>query len=314
MNSEYTHSIERKIRELIRDYSKKGYRVITEPNSNLIPRFLENFRPDIIALSNEDNVVIEIKSSGKNTDFKKLEELANIVNSMENWRFELVFTNPKNRINSNNQLIIIDNGKITERVATVKRLLNQNSIEPAFLIGWATLEASIRNKLKSINIKKEIINRPSLHIIKNLFSFGLINHSTLRKLENINNKRNKLIHGFESNISYANINEVLEVIELLTGTGDSSEIYDWLSFLDLEYYDDIHSLYRSVSENDDYGMFSTTENNNKYYVKSDIADEVLELKNKGQKDEMLEIIVNEYMGEMDPEGFYSFHRAMEKDD
>ena len=156
--------------------------------------------------------------------------------------------------------------------ACPKLLINQNLIEPAFLIGWATLEASVRNKLKSLDIKKEIINRPTLHIIKNLFSFGLINHSTLRKLEEINDKRNKLVHGFESNITYINVNEILDVIELLTGTGDSSKIYDWLSFLDLEYYDDIHSLYRSVSENDDYGMFSTTVKNNKIYVKSDIIN------------------------------------------
>ncbi|MPN17073.1 hypothetical protein SDC9_164423 [bioreactor metagenome] len=69
-----------------------------------------------------------------------------------------------------------------------------------------------------------------------------------------------------------------------------------------------------MAEVDDYGLFETRRVGKSIFVKSDIVDEELELKDENQQKEMLEIIEEEYMDGMDSEGFYGFHRAMEKDD
>lgn len=314
MESKYRQGIERKIKEIAKDYKNKGYQVIIESNSNLVPEFLFNFQADLIALSDNDNVVVEVKSSDSRTDFKKLEELANIVNSREKWRFELVFTNPRDRLKIDSELNLIDSAEIEKRISECKSLLLTNSLESAFLLGWATLEASIRIKLKSINVKDVDIQKPPLHLIKNLFSFGIINQSFLRKLELLNQYRNKINHGFETNINKESVNSLIEIIELLTGKSVNSEIYDWISHLDLEGYEEIYCLYQSVAEIDEYGLFKAYKKGEHIFVKSDIMDEELELSNENKQKEMLEIIEEEYMDGMDSEGFYGFHRAMEKDD
>lgn len=314
MESKYIQGIERKIKEIAKDYKSRGYLVIIEPKSKLVPDFLSNFQPDIIALSDMDNVVIEVKSSDSTTDYNKLEDLANIVNYKENWRFELVITNPKDRLNIERKLNVIDSVKIGKRITDCKSLISSNNIESAFLLGWATLEASIRTKLRLINVKDDDIQKPPLHLMKNLFSYGIINHSVLKKLEKFNQYRNNLIHGFEAEINKEDVKSLIEIIELLTGKSANSEIYDWISFLDLEGYEEIYCLHQSVSEISEYGLFTTYKKGRHIFVKSDIVEEELELKNESQRREMLEIIEEDYMDGMDPEGFYGFHRAMEKDD
>lgn len=314
MESKYIQGIERKIKEIAKDYKNKGYDVIIDPKSKLIPDFLFDFQTDLIALSKMDNVVVQVKSSDSTTDYNKLEELANIVNSKEKWRFELVFTNPRDRLNIEKEHKIIDSAKIGERIIECKSLLSLNSIESAFLLGWATLEASIRTKLRSINIKDDDIQKPSLHLLKNLFSLGIINHNLLKQLEILNQYRNNLIHGFDAEINKENVKSLIEIIELLTGKSANSEIYNWISFLDLEGYEEIYYLHQSVSCISEFGLFTTYRKGHRIFVKSDIVDEVLELKNETQRREMLEIIEEEYMDGMDPEGFYGFHKAMEKED
>ncbi len=314
MESKYLQGIERKINEIIRDYKSKGYQVIIEPEKNLIPEFLSNFQPDLVALSEKDNVVVEVKSSDSKRDFKRLEELANIINSKENWRFELVFTNPKEKLNNENDLNLIDSVKIETRLNECKSLLISNNIDSAFLIGWSTLEASIRTRLKYLNTKEIDFQKPPLYLIKNLFSFGIINQSVLRKLEFLNQFRNKLIHGFETNLNKENVNSLIEIIELLLKKGDNSDIYKWIEQLDLEGYEEIYSLYRSIEETDEYGMFKTYKKGEKTFVKSDSLDEELELNNEKQKLEILKFIEDEYMNGMNSEGFYGFNKAMEKDD
>ncbi|MEA4975295.1 MAG: hypothetical protein VB046_06120 [Paludibacter sp.] len=314
MESQYIQGIERKIKEIAKDYKKKGYEVIVEPQQSLLPEFLKKFQVDLIARSENDNVVIEVKSSSSKTDFKRLEELANIINSTNNWRFELVFTNPKSELQIENNLLIIDSETIVKRITDCKILLNNNNIIPAFLLGWTVFEASLRIKLRSLNMNEELSKKPVLYLIKSLYSLGVISSTVLRNLEQLNQYRNNIFHGFESQILKQDVTELIEIIEMLNGKGKNTDIYDWISNLDLDGYEEIYCLYRSVAEVDDYGLFETRRVGKSIFVKSDIVDEELELKDENQQKEMLEIIEEEYMDGMDSEGFYGFHRAMEKDD
>ena len=54
----------RKIKDLARDYEKKGFEVSISPKGDAIPRFIKelNFMPDLIAKSQEETYVIEVSS------------------------------------------------------------------------------------------------------------------------------------------------------------------------------------------------------------------------------------------------------------
>ena len=63
------------LRALRPQYESKGYTFFIHPTSDLIPPFLRGYRPDAIAVSEKDNVVIEgegSQSAGKaNVVFRK---------------------------------------------------------------------------------------------------------------------------------------------------------------------------------------------------------------------------------------------------
>lgn len=92
----------------------------------------------------------------------------------------------------------------------------------------------------------------------------------------------------------------------------------WLAGIDLENYDDVHSLYMSIQQIDEYGGFTTTrretQNGEQFFIKCDWAEEPLILQSDKARRFMLKHIEQTYCGEMDMEGWYAYHKAMEKDD
>src|SRR5688572_29529149 len=90
-----TKNIEKRIKEIAKDYEDKGFSVIIDPKSSQLPQFLKDFQPDIIAKSKKESVVVEVKTTkGQPSDLKQFERLAEVIAKRKKWRFELVFTNP----------------------------------------------------------------------------------------------------------------------------------------------------------------------------------------------------------------------------
>ncbi|MDQ0878954.1 hypothetical protein QFZ77_007613 [Paenibacillus sp. V4I3] len=95
--------IREKIIEISKEYIDNGYVVFTEPKLTDTPDFLKNYQPDIIAISDKDKVVVEVKSKSTITKSSNLEEIADVVNKQNGWRFELVVTNPSEKSSEDKQ-------------------------------------------------------------------------------------------------------------------------------------------------------------------------------------------------------------------
>lgn len=304
-------NIERRIKEIAKDYESRGFKVSINPKQSELPQFLKGFEPDIIAKNDIESVVIEVKTKGNISELKQFESLANTISQKKNWRFELVFTNPiEQTIHSGfkNELSI---DKQKTRIIEIKQLMQQNHYDAAFLLGWATLEAAIRMKLNYE--KSEALNKPTLSIIKTIYSLGHINQHDYKNLEKLNNQRNYLIHGFDNSIDKKTLDDLLNILTFLIGDSKENVMYEWLEALDLDYYEDIYSLYSTVRDKENIGAF-TFEENDTIEISCDYIDEKLELINDLERKQFLDLIEQEYMDEMDPEGWYGFNRAMEKDD
>ncbi|MBE5090626.1 hypothetical protein IGI03_21630 [Bacillus thuringiensis] len=117
-----------------------------------VPDFLKNFPTDIIAISNDDKVIIEVKSKPILPNSKELENMENLIKQQASWRFELVITNSKN--------------------SGAEKLLESNYLRASFITVWSALETVVRSKLKNEKVKS--INSNVLQSIKNLYTFGLV--------------------------------------------------------------------------------------------------------------------------------------------
>ncbi|WP_425391189.1 hypothetical protein [Ekhidna sp.] len=311
-NKDYIKTIERKIREIANEYTSNGYLVTVNPTGTKLPEFLRGYHPDIIATKEDENVLIEVKTRSDRGDLKRFENLAEEISSLKNWRFEVVFTNPRRKpLALDNQLPLNELG-INNRIEEINKLIRINSFEAAFLLGWATIEAALRHKL--IKEKFKAGEKTTQSIIKTTFSLGLLNQNDYKTLQNINNKRNHLIHGFDQPIDKETVLQVIDLLNNLIGNNRESELLEWIEWVDLDGYEEIYCLYKSVKEKDEYGLFKVIEKDDKYILIAEHMDETLEFNSEEEMQQFTDLIEEEYMDDMDAESWYGFNRAMDKND
>jgi Holliday junction resolvase len=305
-------NIERRIKEIAKDYEVRGFTVTINPNQGNLPDFLKGFEPDIIATSESESVVIEVKSTkGNVSQLKQFESLAKLISQHKNWRFELVFTNAIEQSIQNKYTNEIPLEKIRSRINEVNLLLIGNHYEAAFLLGWTTLEAAIRLKLD--NEKNDSNNKPTLAIIKTIYSLGYINSHDYKKLEALNQKRNLLIHGFDNPIDRNSIDQLINIVTYIIGDSKEVVMNNWLESMDLDEYEDIYALYTTVRYKNNYGAF-TYDETDKIAIGCTYIEGKLILENEDEYVQFLNLIEQEYMDDMDAESWYGFKRAMDKDD
>ena len=97
-------------------------------------------------------------------------------------------------------------------------------------------------------------------------------------------------------------------------------IYDfdeWFDLIELEDYEDVNDLYRSVEECTEYGRFNTQEargEDNGWVVTSLDLDYALHLKTEKAREYFLTVIEDKYCEGTSMEGWYDYCRQMEKGD
>ncbi|HBS86442.1 MAG: hypothetical protein A2W91_19700 [Bacteroidetes bacterium GWF2_38_335] len=99
----------------------------------------------------------------------------------------------------------------------------------------------------------------------------------------------------------------------------TSNFKEWVDFVELENYEEIYCIYRSVSDIDEWGAFKCTEKKTSkgsmYFLKCDYCDDTLMLASEKAREYFLKYIESTYVkSDMDIEGWYYFNREMEKND
>ena len=85
-------------RRVARQYKALGYDVLEQPASELLPAFMQGVRPDIVARSTSDNVVIEVKTPASLKGSNNFVGIAERVSHHPDWRFELVVLGEEERL------------------------------------------------------------------------------------------------------------------------------------------------------------------------------------------------------------------------
>lgn len=205
-----------KVRQVARQYEKNGYKVVIKPQRNDIPSFIKNYEPDIIAKSESDNVVIEIKRRADFATIEKLRETADIINKRANWRFELIVISGSEESSEQRRKSTQELGQddITNNLSTVHEMLQKGYLDSAFLLLWGTFESIARQLLLIDN--KNLNNKTPLVLIKTLFSFGYLTRTDLDNLENLFGTRNQIVHGYKAtNFDKKNIDKLIAIVKKL---------------------------------------------------------------------------------------------------
>lgn len=212
----------KKIRELAREYKKKGFIVSVEPTGNAIPDFIRkfNYTPDLIAISQEESHVIEVSSRDTVERLRKISKLVDAIEKERGWRFILVMTNP--RVSSvettqptipelsDLQLAYKKLSKLVELSHTYKHEFNHAIL----LLAWSIVEGALRMYNYTGKSKKPV--RAPRSVIRDAVMFGFITQKEGEFLDYIAEIRNSVAHGaFDRKIRTASLNKLVKFCRTL---------------------------------------------------------------------------------------------------
>lgn len=183
--------VRRKVREVAREYERAGYRVLVEPSLAERPGFLASFHPDLIAVGDEESVVVEVKTGRGFVRSGEFRELAARVNDQPGWRFELVVTNPKRRAEGEAQPWALP---LAERhLAQARELTKTGQSEAALLLLWASIEAFLRRLARDEDVA--LGGLTTTQLVQQLATEGLLERTSYRTLWAAVTLRNQIAHG-----------------------------------------------------------------------------------------------------------------------
>jgi uncharacterized protein YutE (UPF0331/DUF86 family) len=187
----------KRITAIAREYAEKGYDVNVSPNRDELPEFLQNFRPDIVATSYNENVVVEVKAWKNLVKSPYLPKLAKAIEENEGWRFEMVVTNPRRKNEPiEDDIDVLNKEDIIKRIDEIKHLLEIEQIEAAILLGWSAIEGTLRLLAKHERVK--IKRRTPSYVAKKMLNLGIITQEDHDILHDAIELRNAVIHGYKT--------------------------------------------------------------------------------------------------------------------
>jgi hypothetical protein len=190
------------------EYRRRGYQVSIEPVGDAVPEFLAGFRPDIIARSDQESVVVEVKVGVRMSAVDRYQELAQRVNAQPGWRFDLVYVDVAQVSGT-----LPDLSEIGDRTARAQNLLASGDSEAAFLLLWGSLEALLR--LLAERLRLPVTTLPPSALLRELYSAGELGRDAYSLAMDLLALRNSLVHGFSAQVDENKIRRFAAVVATL---------------------------------------------------------------------------------------------------
>jgi len=192
----------RKLAETASEYRTKGYRVIVSPSADETPSFLHDCSPDLIAVSDDDRVVVEVKSAPA-IESSRTVRIAEAVAANPPWRFELVTANPSAApdVPAFGDLVPAD--RVRELFADAEVLVRQHHPEAAALVAWGAIEAVLRGRAIAAGLDLE--RQSSSSLLTELYGSGALEPALYQQLLALMEFRNAVAHGFRPRGAVPNI-------------------------------------------------------------------------------------------------------------
>ncbi|MEH2209282.1 hypothetical protein [Nostoc sp.] len=205
-----------KVKFLAEKYETQGFRVLLEPKTDELPFDLGNYQPDIIAIKDGSSLVIEVKNSLNRLSVDRLKAIAEEVSTHPGWHFLLVTLEDieaKSLPGTSEQFPSWQ--ELTNRFMQAHKLIENDEIEPAFLLMWSIFEGALRKRAVDVSIPIERF--PVIGLLRHLYSLGELSISQFDLAQACFEVWNRLAHGYIENLNLPVVHNLDNLVrELLT--------------------------------------------------------------------------------------------------
>ena len=180
------------LNRLKESYEHQGFQFFIEPLPQMLPAFLQGFRPDAIALKPGENHIVEVKFGRSPGAERRLETVARLLSGHPEWQLKVFYESgrPEDLV----RFSVPTARQVQEELAEAEQLARTGHAKAAFLLGWSVLEAIARTHAEHAGTASQRQYSPAL-TVQSLEMGGLIDAETGRDLRSKAQLRNLAAHG-----------------------------------------------------------------------------------------------------------------------
>jgi hypothetical protein len=186
---------DRLLSEVAESYIRKGYPVTIKPLEEDLPEFLREFRPDLLVITPEEKVVVEVKGSDKLRPEDFFERLEKAVQAHPGWSYRFVLHNVREKELKEALLPALGFDEIRERLDAGEQLASSGLLDSALVVIWSAVEGTLRQM--AADEKLTIPNQGPGALITILYSEGSLSREDYDVLKRLLEIRNRAAHGFQ---------------------------------------------------------------------------------------------------------------------
>jgi len=187
------------IKTITEDLEDKGYTVFIEPSTSMIPFDLQNYRPDILATNDRENLIVEVRSRSTPRSIEQYKQISETVSKQKNWRFMLTTVDDRYQSEESGIKTDIDTEAFPKILHKLDRLFETESYDLALPYLWSVYISGMRTIGYKHGVPIDVTTDKS--VLNYMYSLGEISNEEFKKSLFFFNLRNKLIHTFDIQIT-----------------------------------------------------------------------------------------------------------------
>jgi hypothetical protein len=176
-------------RSVAREYRKRGYEVVEQPQGDGLPPFLRGFAPDLIAMKDDDRAVVEIKTAEGLRGSNEIRELAAVIEAHAGWRFELISLGRR----KDTDLEALSESGLEHLLGAALTAYDSGQRDLSLIYLVSLLDELVRDAAMQHRIKGR--DRSARAVIAELAFQGIIDGTTADVLDQAWERRNAIVHG-----------------------------------------------------------------------------------------------------------------------
>jgi uncharacterized protein YutE (UPF0331/DUF86 family) len=191
-------------------YEAEGFDVFINPTRSILPQFMQEYRPDAVAMKPEKKIAIELTRSDQGSA-TKVNRLRELFSDHPEWELAVYHVAPRS---TQSAIEVASIASIDSAIEEATALKDAGRLRPALLMAWAALEAVGRALLPDEFARRQ----PPSRLLETLASEGLLTPSEADSLREVVSLRNAAAHG-QLNVAIApkQLDDLIGAVRTLAG-------------------------------------------------------------------------------------------------
>lgn len=203
------HESERnRLKSIAAGYQSQGYDVKIQPHSSDLPDFLAGFEPDLIASSEREKVVVEVKTRSELGSAPTVAALEAALQNRPGWRFELIIDTTATEVRQT-----LSPTQIRASLQEAMDLEQRKHPAAALLLLWSATEGALRLLAKRENVVLKSI--APAYVMNRLYTLGLLGREQYQTLQEAIRLRDGAAHGFQISVTPEDLMRISTVLKEL---------------------------------------------------------------------------------------------------